>query len=65
LVLLGNPIQANPIKSMQISKSKHYYMHYLGTNRNAEEESTCLGQRFPADRLQTYFDLLPRNQLVI
>jgi hypothetical protein len=25
---------------MQISKSKHYCMHYLGTNRNAEGEST-------------------------
>jgi hypothetical protein len=25
---------------MQISKSKHYYMHYLGTNRNTKGESS-------------------------
>jgi hypothetical protein len=50
---------------MQLSKSKYYYMHYFGTNRNEEGESTCLGQRCPADRLQTYFDLLPQNQLLI
>jgi hypothetical protein len=50
---------------MQISKSKHYYMHYLSTNRNTEGESTCLAQRCHIDRIQSYFGLLPRNQLLI
>jgi hypothetical protein len=40
-------------------------MHYLGTIRNAERESTCLGQKCPADRLQMYFGLLPQNQILI
>jgi hypothetical protein len=30
-----------------------------------EGESTCLAQKCPAVRRQTYFGLLPRNQLLI
>jgi hypothetical protein len=30
---------------MQISESKHYYMHYLGTDRNAEGEPLALLKR--------------------
>jgi hypothetical protein len=40
-------------------------MHYLGTNRNAERESTSLAQRCPAGRPQTNSDPLPHNQLLI
>ena len=50
---------------MQISKSKHYYMHYLGTIRNAEGESTCLDQKCHTGRLQTYLGPLPHNQFLI
>jgi hypothetical protein len=46
---------------MQIFKSKHYYMYYLGTNRNAEGESTCHAQKFLADPLQRNSGPLPRN----
>ena len=40
-------------------------MHYLGTNRNAEGESTCLAQASPADRPRTSSDHLPHNPLLI
>jgi hypothetical protein len=45
LVILGNPYLGKSHQIMQyISKSKHYCMHYLDTNRNAEGESTCLAE---------------------
>jgi hypothetical protein len=50
---------------MQIFKSKHYYMYYLGTNRNAEGESTFLAQKFPADLPQTNSGPLSLNQFLI
>jgi hypothetical protein len=40
-------------------------MYYLGTNRNVERESTCLAQKCPVGRLETYSVLLPHIQLVI
>ena len=33
LVILGNPYLGKSHQIMQYPKSKHYYMHYLGTNR--------------------------------
>jgi hypothetical protein len=50
---------------MQYPKSKHYYMCYLGTNRNAEGESTCLAQTCPVGRPRTSLVRLPHNQLLI
>jgi hypothetical protein len=40
-------------------------MHYLGTNRNVEGESTCLPQGCPAGRLRTSLVRLPHSQLLI
>jgi hypothetical protein len=40
-------------------------MHYLGTNRNAAGESTCLAQKCHVDRPQTNSDPLPHNELLI
>jgi hypothetical protein len=45
LVILGNPYLGKSHQIMQYLKSKHYYMHYLGTNRNTEGESTCLARK--------------------
>ena len=64
MVFLGSSIWAKSIKIMHISKSKSYWMYYLGTIRNAEGESTCLAQKFPADLPQTSSGLLPHNQLL-
>jgi hypothetical protein len=49
---------------MQISESKYYRMHYLGTIKNIEGESTCLDQKCPMDLLQMSGPL-PHNQLLI
>jgi hypothetical protein len=40
-------------------------MHYLGTNRNAEEESTCLVRTCHVGRPQTCLIRLPHSQLLI
>jgi hypothetical protein len=45
-------------------KSKHYYMHYFGTNRNAEGESTCLARKCPVGRPRTSLVRLPHSQLL-
>jgi hypothetical protein len=50
---------------MQYLKSKHYYMHYLSTNRNAEGESTCLVRTYPVGRPRTCLVRLPHIQLLI
>jgi hypothetical protein len=50
---------------MQYPKSKHYYMHHLGTNRNVAGESTCLVRTCPVGRPQTCLVRLPHNQLLI
>jgi hypothetical protein len=49
---------------MQYPKSKHYYMHYLGINRNVEGESTCLVQTCPVGRPRTSLVRLPHSQLL-
>jgi hypothetical protein len=40
-------------------------MHYLGTNRNAEGESTCLDRTCPVGRLRTSLGRLHHSQLLI
>jgi hypothetical protein len=50
---------------MQYLKSKHYYMHYLGINRNAEGESTCLNRTCHVGRPRTSLVRLPLSQLLI
>jgi hypothetical protein len=56
MVILGNPYLGKSHKFMQyISKSKHYCMHYLGTNRNAEGESTCLARKCPVGLERVWF----------
>jgi hypothetical protein len=40
-------------------------MHYLGTNRDAEGESTWLAQKFSMGRPQTDSDPLPHNRLLV
>jgi hypothetical protein len=50
---------------MQYPKSKHYYMYYLGTNRNAEEESSCIDRTCPVGRPWTSLVRLPHSQLLI
>jgi hypothetical protein len=65
LVILGNPYLAESHQIMRyISKSKHYCMHYFGTNRNAEGESTCLARKCPMSRPRTSLIRLPHNQLL-
>jgi hypothetical protein len=65
LVILGNPYLGKSHQIMQYPKSKHYYMHYLGTNRNAEGESTCLDRTCPVGRPRTSLVRLPHSQLLI
>jgi hypothetical protein len=65
LLILGNPYLGKSHQIMQYPKSKHYYMHYLGTNRNAEGESTCLGRTCPMGRPRTSLVRLPHSQLLI
>jgi hypothetical protein len=50
---------------MQYPKIKHYYMHYLDTNRNAKGESTCLARTCPVGRPRTSLVRLPHSQLLI
>jgi hypothetical protein len=64
LVILGKPYLGKSHQIMQYPKSKHYYMHYLGTNRNAEGESTRLARTCPAGRPRTSLVRLPHNQLL-
>jgi hypothetical protein len=64
LVILGNPCLGKYHKIMQYPKSKHYYMHYLGTNRNAEGESTCLARKYLVCRPRTSLVRLPHSQLL-
>jgi hypothetical protein len=65
LVILGNPNLGKSPQLMQYPKSKHYYMHYLGTNRNAGRESTCLAQTCHVGRPRTCLVRLPHSQLLI
>jgi hypothetical protein len=65
LVILGNPYLGKSHQIMQYPKSKHYYMHYLCTNRNAEGESTCLDRMSHVGRPQTSLVRLPHIQLLI
>jgi hypothetical protein len=65
LVILGNPYLGKSHQIMQYPKSKHYNMHYLGKNRNAEGESTCLVQTCPVGRPRTSLVRLPHSQLLI
>jgi hypothetical protein len=65
LVILGNPHLGKSHQIMQYPKSKHYYMHYLGTNRNIEGESTCLVRMCHVGRPRTCLVRLPHNQLLI
>jgi hypothetical protein len=39
-------------------------MHYLGTNINADGESTCLAGMCPVGRPRTSWVRLPRSQLL-
>jgi hypothetical protein len=64
LVILGNPYLGKSHQIMQYPKSKHYYMHYLSTNRNAEGESTCLARKHHVGRPRTSLVLLPHSQLL-
>jgi hypothetical protein len=64
LVILGNPYLGKSLQIMQYLKSKQYYMQYLGTNRNAEGESTCLAQKCPVGRPRTSLIRLPHSQLL-
>jgi hypothetical protein len=65
LVILGNPYLSKFHQIMQyISKSKHYCMHYFGTNRNAEGESTCLARKCPMGCSWTSLVRLPHSQLI-
>jgi hypothetical protein len=50
---------------MQCPKSKHYYMHYLVANRNAEGDSTCLDRTCHVGHPQTSMVRLPHSQLLI
>jgi hypothetical protein len=65
LVILGNPYLGKSQQIMKHPKSKHYYMHYLGTNRYAEGEFTCLDRMCPVGRLRTSLVRLPYRQLLI
>jgi hypothetical protein len=65
LVILGNPYLGKSDQIMQYPKSKHYYMHYLGTNRNAEGQSTCLDRMCHVGRPWTCLVRLPHSQLLI
>jgi hypothetical protein len=65
LVILGNPYLGKSHQIMQYPKVKHNYMHYLGTNRNAEGESTCLVQTCPMGPPRTCLVRLPHIQLLI
>jgi hypothetical protein len=65
LVILGNPYLGKSHQIMHyISKSKHYCMHYFGTNRNAKGEFTCLARKCPLGRPRMSLVLLPHNQLL-
>jgi hypothetical protein len=65
LVILGNPYLGKSHQIMQyISKIKHYCMHYLGTNRNAEGESTCLERKCHVGRPRMCLVPLPHSQLL-
>jgi hypothetical protein len=64
LVILGNHYLGKSHQIMQYPKSKHYYMHYLGTNRNTEGGSTCLARKCPVGRPQTCLVSLPHIQLL-
>jgi hypothetical protein len=65
LVILGNPYLRKSHQIMQyISKSKHYCMHYLGTNRNGEGESTCLARKCHVGRPRMSLVRLPHSQLL-
>jgi hypothetical protein len=65
LVILGNPYLGKSHQIMQYPKIKHYYMHYLDTNRNAKGESTCLARTCPVGRPRTSLVRLPHSQLLI
>jgi hypothetical protein len=65
LVSLENPYLGKSHQIMQYPKSKHYYMYYLGTNRNAEGESTCLDRTCPVGRPRMCLVHLPHSQLLI
>jgi hypothetical protein len=65
LVILGNPYLGESHQIMQYLKSKHYYIQYLGINRNAEGESTCLVRTCPVGRPPTCLVRLPHSQLLI
>jgi hypothetical protein len=65
LVILENPYLGKSHQIIQYPKSKHYYMHYLGTNRNAEGESTCLVRICLVGRPRTCLVRLPHIQLLI
>jgi hypothetical protein len=64
LLILGNPYLGKSHQIMEYPKSKHYYMHYLGANRNAEGESTCLARTCPLGRPRTSLVRLPHSQLL-
>jgi hypothetical protein len=65
LVILGNAYLGKSHQVIQYPKSKHYYMHYLGANRNAEGESTCLVQTCPVGHPRTCLVRQPHSQLLI
>ena len=65
MVILGNPYLGKSHQIMQYPKSKHYYMHYLGTNRNAEGEPTCLVRMCLVGHPRTSLVRQPHNQLLI
>jgi hypothetical protein len=65
LVILENPYLGKSHQIMQYPKCKHYNMHYLGTNRNAKGESTCLDRTCPVGRPRTSLVRLPHCQLLI
>jgi hypothetical protein len=64
LIILENPYLGKSHQIMQYPISKHYYMHYLGTNRNAEGESTCLARKCPVGCPRTSLVRLPHSQLL-
>jgi hypothetical protein len=65
LVILENPYLGKSHQIMQYPKSKHYYMHYLGINRNAKGESTCLDRTCHVGHPRTCLVRLPHSQLLI
>jgi hypothetical protein len=64
LEIQGKPYLGKSHQIMPYPKSKHYYMHYLGTNINAEGESTCLARTCPMGRPRTSLVRLPHSQLL-